>query len=210
MDEINRNYKDTVFTNLFGREDKVPLLELYRSLHPEDESTSPELYVLFAAPQNDHPDYLSLKEEFFPDSDIDLRVKIIYAEDGRTDIIGQYLMFCVIMKEHLANSTNLNEAMSEAINICISRGFLADYLRMHRLEVEDIMSMLLLSQDEIKESYGNMREQSGREQGLKEGLSALISSLKEFYPDFDTLYNDKIASNPTYKDFTREDALKYY
>ena len=36
----NRKCKDTVFTSLFGSEDKKYLLELYQALHPEDKSVS--------------------------------------------------------------------------------------------------------------------------------------------------------------------------
>ena len=36
-DKINRNLKDSVFCNLFAKEEY--LIQLYRTLHPEDEET---------------------------------------------------------------------------------------------------------------------------------------------------------------------------
>lgn len=59
-------------------------------------------------------------------------------------------------------------AMREAIRICIEQGYLADFLSENANEVVD-MSMILLSQEEITESYGDFREMQGRAEGLTQG-----------------------------------------
>lgn len=39
MTKVNKKCKDTVFTKMFGDEDKEYLMQLYQALHPEDQST---------------------------------------------------------------------------------------------------------------------------------------------------------------------------
>jgi len=65
------------------------------------------------------------------------------------------------------------------------------------------MGMILLSQEEITESYGDYREMQGLSQGLSQGLTSHIQSLKKFYADFESLYVNEIASNPTYSQFSK-------
>ena len=56
-------------------------------------------------------------------------------------------------------------------------------------------------------------EDRGIEKGLSlgrsEGLSALVHTLKEFIPDFDTLY-EKVVQNEGFESVTKEEVLKYY
>ncbi|MBQ8138799.1 MAG: hypothetical protein IJ195_05015, partial [Lachnospiraceae bacterium] len=224
MTDIKREYQDSVFTNMFGREDKEYLLELYKALHPDDKSIqkddinlvtienviandiyndlgfiareklvilleaqstwspniiarmfiylartyrdyifnnrklksklysrskidlpSPELYVIYTGYREDKPKFLSLKEEFFADCafGLDLKAKVIYADDERRDIIGQYITFCMVVKEQLLLHNDKKKALEEAIRICIENGDLARYLTEHRKEVEDVMFTLL-------------------------------------------------------------------
>ena len=64
----------------------------------------PEMYVIYTGNRAEKADILSLKDEFFKDSslDIDLKAKVIFADDGRKDIIGQYLAFCIVVRQQLA------------------------------------------------------------------------------------------------------------
>ncbi len=53
--------------------------------------------MLYAGKQGDKPSLLSLKEKFLGnDANVDLRARIIFADEERNDIIGEYLAFCTI------------------------------------------------------------------------------------------------------------------
>ena len=59
----------------------------------------PELYVIYTGERKVQPEYLSLKELFFPDEancDIDVKVHMIY-ESNTGDIIQQYITFCKVL-----------------------------------------------------------------------------------------------------------------
>ena len=45
--------------------------------------------------------------------------------------------------------------------------------------------------------------------GLEKGLKALVQSLKEYTPDFDSLY-EAVIRNEDYRNTTREEVMKYY
>ena len=115
------------------------------------------------------------REEFFSTSEflIDLQAKVIFAEKGRRDIIGQYISFCVVVKEQFLLHNDKKKAIQEAIRICIENDDLAEYLMQHRKEVEDIM-FTLLTQEEATESYGYLQRMEGREEGRSEELFGLV------------------------------------
>jgi hypothetical protein len=107
---------------------------------------------------------------------IDLQAKVIFAEKGRRDIIGQYISFCVVVKEQFLLHNDKKKAIQEAIRICIENDDLAEYLMQHRKEVEDIM-FTLLTQEEATESYGYLQRMEGREEGRNEGKAYELFSL---------------------------------
>lgn len=133
-----------------------------------------ELYVLYAGKQGNKPSVLSLKDEFFGgDGPVDLRANIIFADDDRDDIIGEYLAFCTILKEQLLLYNNdKQKAIQATISICIEQGKLVRYLSEHRREVEDYM-FALLNDEELKEAYGDYRHSQGLEEGREEGMEQL-------------------------------------
>ena len=60
------------------------------------------MYVLYAQKREGKPAEISLKNEFFgSDGNVDLKAKIIFADEERDDIIGEYLAFCTILKEQV-------------------------------------------------------------------------------------------------------------
>ena len=71
-----------------------------------------ELYVLYAGMQINKPSVLSLKDEFFGgDGNVDLRANVIFADEDRDDIIGEYLAFCTILKEQLLVYNGINKRL---------------------------------------------------------------------------------------------------
>ena len=245
MGEIKKNVRDSIFVNVFR--DKKYLVELYRSLHPEDivseddlkiitieniladdmyndlgfmvknrlivlveaqstwskniivrmflylartyqdliysdkslrislygskkmELPEPELYVIYAGDKGDKKEIISLKDDIFPDSDIiDLKAKVIFADKNRKDIIGQYIAFCVILKEQIGvHKGDIQKAIRAAIRICIETDNLRTYLKRHEKEVEDCM-FAMLSQEEIIQDMVDNAKAEGRAEGRAE------------------------------------------
>ncbi len=139
---LARTYQDLIY------KDKELRASLYGSKRME--LPTPELYVIYTGDKGDRSDILSLKDDVFPNSDIiDLKAKVIFADENRKDIIGQYIAFCVILKEQMRlYKGDAKAAIRETIRICIEYGNLGEYLSDHKREVEDYM-FVELTQEQI-------------------------------------------------------------
>ena len=113
----------------------------------------PELYVIFSGERKDHPEYISLNNEFWGGNAlIDAKVKVIY--DGKPgDIINQYMTFTKVAKDQIKKYGRTQKAAEETIRICISEDVLADYLKEKEVEVMDIMTALF-AEEEVTRRYG--------------------------------------------------------
>jgi len=142
----------------------------------------PELYVIYTGEREDHPDTMTLSQEFFggKKTALDVTVKVLYGDD-RQSIIGQYVRFCKVLNVQIAIYGYTEQAIAETIRICKDENVLKDYLISHEQEAVDIM-MALFDDDYIQEMYGYEREQKGRKEGRKEGRiegTALFASLMQ-------------------------------
>lgn len=230
--------KDSVFTNLF--KEKKYLLQLYKSLHPEDAEVTedelsditihnimtdgiyndlgfrrgnrllilveaqatwteniiirslmylmttyqdyfrktnqniykkakvtfpkPELYVIFTGENSEHPEYMSLSEEFFDGEEcfLEVRVKVLYGS-GKDDIISQYVTFTKVYDEQRKKYGRTRTAILETIRICKDKNVLTEYLLEREKEVEAIM-LAMYDEEEIlldyirSEKYENSKE----------------------------------------------------
>lgn len=128
--------------------------------------------------QGDKPSILSLNDEFFGgEGNLEVRANVIFADEERDDIIGEYLTFCSILKEQLVLYNGDKEtAIRATISICIEQGKLVRYLSEHRREVEDYM-FALLSDEELKEAYGDYRHRQGVEEGIEQSKISDIKNL---------------------------------
>ena len=98
-----------------------------------------ELYVIYAG-NEDVPDSLSFKDDFFNGNcPVDLQVKII-KKSGTNSIIGQYISFCKVYNDQFKIYGNSIEAAKETIKYCIEHGILKDYLIEHSKEVITMMA----------------------------------------------------------------------
>ena len=245
MGEIKKNVRDSIFVNVFR--DKKYLVELYRSLHPEDivseddlkiitieniladdmyndlgfmvknrlivlveaqttwsrniivrmflylartyqdliygdkslrmslygskrmELPEPELYVIYAGDKGDKKEIISLRDDIFPDSDIiDLKAKVIFADKNRRDIIGQYIAFCVILKEQISmHKGDIQKAVRDTIRICIKTNNLRTYLKRHEKEVEDYMFATLSQEEIIEDMVSNAKSEGQVEKAVE-------------------------------------------
>ena len=79
----------------------------------------PEFYVIYTGNKKFERDFISLKEDFFNNSNanVDLTVKIIHAENKR-DIIGQYIIFCHVLDKQVKIHGRNKAAVEKAIKIC--------------------------------------------------------------------------------------------
>ena len=153
----------------YFRENKIKLYGSHKVDMPK-----PELYVIYTGDKGSHPDVLSMKDEFFPDTDccIDVKVKIIYLQDS-DDIISQYIGFCRVFNEQVALYGRTLTAAKEIIRICRDRNLLKEYLGEREKEVEEIM-LTLFDQEYI----WNLERDSIRSEALAEGRNEGIWETK--------------------------------
>ena len=78
----------------------------------------------------------------------------------------------------------------------------------HRREVEDYM-FALLSDEELKEAYGDYRHEQGLEQGLAQGLETLIGYMKKEGLELKSVI-DKIRETELYKNVSQVDIENIY
>ena len=144
-------------------------IQLYGS--KKVEMPKPDLYVIYTCNQGSHPDVLSLKDEFFPNTDccIEAKVKIIYLRDS-DDIISQYIGFCRIFNEQVALYGRSLDAAKETIRICRDKNLLKEYLSERAKEVEGIM-LTLFDQEQV----WNVERENIRSEAFNEGVNRGIS-----------------------------------
>ena len=96
-------------------------------------------YSIGAETRKGHPEYISLKGEFWGgDAVVDAKVKVIY--DGQPgDIINQYVTFTRIAGGQMKKYGRKQKAARETIRICINENVLAGYLKEKEVEVMDII-----------------------------------------------------------------------
>ena len=125
------------------------------------EIPEPEFYVIFTGNRKFKKDTISLKEDFWKDSDakVDVTAKVIYAEN-KEDIIGQYIIFSHVLDDQIRKYGRNKTAVEETIRICKSEGVLREYLESREKEVIDIM-ITLFGQEYAVEAYAADREKTG-------------------------------------------------
>lgn len=124
----------------------------------------PELYVVFTGEKKEHPEYMSLSEEFFDGEEcfLDVRVKVLYGS-GKDDIISQYVTFAKVYDEQRKRHGKTRTAILETIRICKDKNVLTEYLLEREKEVEAIM-LAMYDEEEIlldyirSEKYENSKE----------------------------------------------------
>lgn len=139
----------------------------------------PELYVIYVGDKGSHPDMLSLKEEFFPDTDccIDAKAKIIYLRDS-DDIINQYISFCRVVNEQVALHGRTLKAAKEIIRICRDRNLLKEYLNEREQEVEGIMRTLFDQENILNIERDNIRAAALAEGMIKKQTQVVVNMFR--------------------------------
>lgn len=128
-----------------------------------------EAFVIYTGRKKIEQDVISLNEVFFggnPDKP-EFKARIFYG-DYKGGIIEEYMGFCRIWDEYVLPAETPEEkqkAVMTTIDLCIERGYLAEYLKAHRAEVEKIM-MTMVSSDYV-------RKTSERAERIKESIAML-------------------------------------
>ena len=142
-----------------------------------------EAFVIYTGRKKIDKDIISLNQEFFggnPEKP-EFKARIIHGE-YKGGIIEEYMGFCRIWDEHVLSAKTpeqKQEAVAITIDLCIKKGYLAEYLGTHRAEVEKIMMTMLSPEyvkmasertEKIKESIGMLRFLQMPEDKIKEAI----------------------------------------
>lgn len=120
----------------------------------------PEFYVVYTGTDKKNvKEFYSLAEEFFDgdNSFIDVKVRILQADENNKDIVSQYIAFTKIFAEQVKLYGRGEKSILETIRICKDQDVLREYLEKREQEVVTIM-MSLFSQEEATDAYVRERE----------------------------------------------------
>ena len=164
-------------------------LDLYGSTRVK--LPKPELYVIFTGDRKDHPDYITLKDEFFGGQEVavDAKVRIIY--DGQPgDIINQYVKFTKVTNDQMKKYGKTRKAVEETIRICINEDVLTEYLKEREVEVMDIMTALF-DEEEVSRRY-HLRIERERSEAIAKNMLAKGRMSVEEIAEYTGLSVDRI------------------
>ena len=175
------------------------LLYLAQSYHEYFERTSqslykskkvkmpkPELYVIYTGNKGRKPDTISLSQEFFDGSDIDIEIKakVIYESD-KDNIINEYIVFCKVFNEQIKEHGMTRQAVTETIRICKDRNILKQYLSSKEVEVVTIM-MSLFDDEQIMRTYAKDMERETTKRNvitMIEKGRIKVEEISAFFPE---------------------------
>lgn len=140
---VNRTYKDTVFRKLFS--DRKNLLSLYNAI-------SGTAYT--------------------DETELELKVVTININDGHNEelmeqckILGEYAQYVEIVRKN-AEAMSLDVAVQNAVDECIQKGILEDFLRANRAEVI-AMSIFEYDKEEEEQKLQKTYEAIGEKKKAK-------------------------------------------
>lgn len=135
----------------------------------------PELYVIYTGNRQTRPEWITLRDEFFPEQEcfVDVKVRMLYGVPDGQNIIDQYVAFTKVHDEQVREFGRSRDAVLETIRICKKKNILKEYLEGREKEVVNIM-MTLFDQE-----YANqILMERGRAEGEKRGRAEGETSAK--------------------------------
>ena len=140
---VNRTYKDTVFRKLFS--DRKNLLSLYNAINGT---------------------------AYTDETELELKVVTININDGHNEelmeqckILGEYAQYVEIVRKN-AEAMSLDVAVQNAVDECIQKGILEDFLRANRAEVI-AMSIFEYDKEEEEQKLQKTYEAIGEKKKAK-------------------------------------------
>lgn len=151
-------------------------LSLYRSTKVT--IPRPELYVVYTG-EHKTPTTLKLSDMYEGAAGVEVEVQVL--QDGQPgDILSQYVDFCQISSEQVAQYGRTEEALTNTIKICRERGILVPFLSSRKKEVLDIMTRLF-DQEKVWEMELAASAREEREKGrVAERAEMLRRLLQKF------------------------------
>ena len=138
-------------------------------------------FVVFYNGKEDIPDSVSLKlsdsfSKYCDEPELELKCSVININPGHNDEILQkapalsgYMMLVGFVREYHSDM-NLEDAIHRAVDECIKRGILKDFLERRRSEVEKTMTLDFTFERQLELTARDERE-AGRLEGIKEQSS---------------------------------------
>ena len=128
----------------------------------------PDMYVVYTGSKN-VSDEVSFSQTYFDgDSPLDLKVKVL-KNSGKDTLHGQYIGFSRVYDEQRKLYGNKLECIKETIRICIEKGYLTEFLGIHKQEVTTMLSELFDEQAQ-RNQYDIAIKRESRTQGIAEGM----------------------------------------
>ena len=132
------------------------------------------------------PDTIDFADLYLPSSDgtkkVTLSVKIIRSSSREGDFVSQYIRFCKAATEmRRKNRDDLNLAVKELTEYCLSNNILADFIKEHENEVYTMMDTLF-NQERVTEIHEKNLMWESYNNGVDDGenkLGALFRALEE-------------------------------
>ena len=132
------------------------------------------------------PDTIDFADLYLPSSDgtkkVTLSVKIIRSSSREGDFVSQYIRFCKAATEmRKKNRDDLNLAVKELTEYCLSNNILADFIKEHENEVYTMMDTLF-NQERVTEIHEKNLMWESYNNGVDDGenkLGALFRALEE-------------------------------
>jgi hypothetical protein len=135
-----------------------------------------ELYAIFSCERENMPETLSLCGEFFPRGgcDLDATVHLLHFDEGKTDIINQYIMFCRVFNDQIKKYGYSHQAIRETLRICRDEGILAEYIKKMEGEIMDIMTYMF-DEENNKRLFGLEQQRIGEQREKKQTAINLLN-----------------------------------
>ena len=137
----------------------------------------PRYITFYNGPDELEDQILRLTDAFdYPDlSDVQVTVKVFNINPGHNEELMrkcrklyEYSIFCGKVREYMNSESDISEAVSAAIEYCISHGILAEFLRRQKAEVLDMVITEYNEKEQLELVARDAREE-GRKEGLEDG-----------------------------------------
>lgn len=205
----------------FGRtmERLIPPRAIYRT--GRIPIPTPEFYVFYNGKEpRPREQILSLSDSYLVKTDspmLELKVKVINVNLSAGHPILQecrplyeYSCFMGCVQDYLKTGENRDEAIRQAIEDCVSRGIMADYLQEHGSEVRNML-FAEFNLDDAKEVWQEEAWEKGRAEGEAKGkaagkdekLTELICKKLRKKKDVETIAEELEEDLPKIKDICR-------
>ena len=133
-----------------------------------------DLFVIYTGKKRGIPAEISLQEEFQIGRKLDLKATVLRLTDTN-NVVDQYINLCLVFDKHLHGVKGEEQraiALNNAIDECIEKGYLSEYLQARREEVLAMLAQYFYQADFVEAANAGKWErkmQAKLDQGRAEG-----------------------------------------